>query len=246
MFEGIYFQFPKLGFLLFVYLGCEALCPLRTSPLYFPHTGRFGQIRVKPPLWHWVSKWAMIVMAIIALMSPVKERHESVEGGSYDIVLAIDPSALSPALIRQIEMFIDHRSGERVGVWSPDVSETIIPLTYEHDALKSMIRQLGHGESHGEVSRSIGRFFADSGEKIRWVVILSENPKSFVHALPVGVVHSVGSAGSGWVAQTDRAHPEFPMAPGIPTFEFYYVYPLFLGFLAMLAYLYGRNQKGLK
>ena len=43
---------------------------------------------------------------IVALMSPVKEHHESVEGGSYDIVLALDPAALSPALMEQIETFI--------------------------------------------------------------------------------------------------------------------------------------------
>lgn len=246
MFEGIYFQFPKLAFLLFVYLGCEALCRVRTAPLYFPHIRSFGMVGVNPPLWHWISKWAMITMLIIALMSPVKEHHESSEGGSYDIVLAIDPSALSPELVRQIETFIDHRSTERIGVWSPDISETIIPLTREHEALKSMIRQLSQGKRHAQVSRNVGRFFADSGEKIRWIVILSENPKSFVHALPVGVVHSVGSVGSDWLEEVERSYPELPVAPGIPTFDFYYVYPLFLGFLSMLVYLYGRNQKGLK
>ena len=76
MLEGIYFQFPKLSFILFFFLACEALCPLRSNPIYFPRNTLFGTQESKPPLWMWVAKWAMISFFIVALMSPVREVKE--------------------------------------------------------------------------------------------------------------------------------------------------------------------------
>lgn len=248
MFEGIFFLFPKLGFLIFVFLGCEALCPLRSTALYFPYLSRFAAVGVRRPLWHWISKWAMISFFVIALMSPVREHTIPSEGGGYDIVLALDPSALEKETLEQIGAFIDRRPEDRIGVWVPDAREVIIPLTREHDVLRSLVRQLASGESRGEVTREINRFFADSAQSSRWVVVVTETPKSFVHALSVGIELSVVSPqrDAGWGERIDREHPAIALRPVSVFFDFYYVYPLFLGFLAMLIYLYGRNQKGLK
>lgn len=247
MFEGIYFQFPKLGFVLFFFLACEALCPLRSNPLYFPRAPMFGSVGVKAPLWLWISKWAMIIGFVIALMSPVREREIAADTG-YDILLVMDPSIIEPEVISHVEAFIDRRSTDRIALWVPERSEVIVPLTREHAAVKSILSQLSAQLAEKKATRQISRFFTTSHEGRGWVLILSDKPETFVYALPVGVQTSIidVKTDSGWVEKSDRGHPPYARIPARRYFDYYYIFPLFLGFLAMLAYLYGRNQKGIK
>lgn len=247
MLEGIFFQFPKLGFLLFFFLACEALCPLRTNPLYFPRTPMFADVGVKSPLWLWIAKWAMISFLIVALMSPVREEESTVDTG-YDILLIIDPAAIEPDVIEQSKAFIERRMMDRIALWVPGKSEVIVPLTREHEVLGSILSQLSEEQNDGKVTRQISRFFTTSHEGRGWSIILTNDPESFVYSLPVDVQTSLIDPGKEdeWVETCDRDHPPFAVVSPYRYFEYYYIYPLFLGFLAMLAYLYGRNQKGLK
>ncbi|WP_424188692.1 hypothetical protein [Sulfuricurvum sp.] len=246
MFEGIYFQFPKLGFLLFFFLACEALCPLRRNALYFPRTPMFGDVGVKSPLWLWIAKWAMITFLIVALMSPVRDRDIPRHGNGWDILLILDPSVIQPQTLTQITSLIDQRPNERLAFWIPDTA--IVPLTYDHEALKSIVMQSEPREATQKVDRRISRFFATSEKEKRLAVILSNNPKSLVYALPVGVQTFIAAPRNepDWSIKLRGEYPPFGVQPSRRSFDFYYVYPLFLGFLAMLAYLYGRNQKGIQ
>ncbi|MBN2870935.1 MAG: hypothetical protein JXK04_08280 [Campylobacterales bacterium] len=247
MLEGVYFQFPKLGFLLFFFLACEALCPLRANPLYFPRTPMFAEVGVKSPLWLWISKWAMITLFIVALMSPVREREMAADTG-YDILLVIDPAALTSDVARNVHSFVERRPMDRIALWVPAKSEVIVPLTRDHDALRSILSQLTLESNEGKVTRQISRFFTTSHEDRRWALILSETPETFVYSLPVDVETSVIDVTheKEWPQTSDRDHPPYSVVTERKYFDYYYVYPLFLGFLAMLAYLYGRNQKGVK
>lgn len=247
MLEGIYFQFPKLGFLLFFFLACEALCPLRSNPLYFPRAPMFGAVGVKAPLWLWISKWAMITFLIIALMSPVRDREAAADTG-YDILLVVDPSLIDAGTISQTDAFIGRRTMDRIALWVPGDSEVIVPLTREHGVVRSILSQLSSEKTGAKVTRGISRFFTTSHEGRGWSVILTNEPESFVYALPVGVQTSVVEPAKEprWAEALDRAHPPYTVASVQKYFDYYYIYPLFLGFMAMLVYLYGRNQKGLK
>lgn len=246
MFEGIYFQFPKLGFLLFFFLACEALCPLRSNPLYFPRTLLFGEVGVKPPLWLWIAKWAMITFLIVALMSPVRDHEIPHNGSGWDILLVVDPSLIDSGILTEISEFIDRRPEERLALWIPD--NTLVPLTYEHEALLSILKQTLKQDAAESVNRNIGRFFATSKEGRKLAVILSNNPKSFVYALPVGIQTAVISPirEREWSVSLSRTYPPYKVQWQHRYYDYYYVYPLFLGFLAMLGYLYGRNQKGMR
>lgn len=249
MLEGIYFQFPKLGFLLFFFLACEALCPLRSNALYYPNTARFGDVGVKPALWMWVAKWAMIMFLIIALMSPVKEKSIAYQGGGgYDILLIVDPLMIDAHVIREISAFIDKRSGDAIALWIPEKPEVAVPLTYEYPALKSILSQTRRAERTTTVNTKIRRFFDVSAEAKRWTIIFSQDPKTFIHSLPVGDEVSISPYEKipQWIDTMHRTHPLFVRYPQYRYVDYYYVYPLFLGFMAMLVYLYGRNQKGLK
>lgn len=246
MFDGVYFQFPKLGFILFFFLACEALCPLRSNPLYFPRTLLFGEVGVKPPLWLWITKWAMISFLIVALMSPVRDHEIAHHNGGWDILMVVDPSLINPESLSQITSFIEDRPDERIALWIPE--NTIVPLTYEHEALLSIVKQTPRQASPSTSHKNINRFFSTSQEGHKLAVILSNNPKSFVFNLPKGVQKVIVSPvhEADWIEKMRRDYPVHIVQLNRRYFDYYYVYPLFLGFLAMLAYLYGRNQKGIK
>lgn len=246
MLEGLSFQFPKLGFLLFFFLACEALCPLRSNPIYFPRPFLFGGTEVRTPLWLWIAKWAMITFLIIAVMSPVRE-NETVPSEGYDVLLIVDPASADLRVKEQIAGFIARRPQDRIALWIPAKEEIIIPLTREHKPLASILAQVQKEKAQGVVSTQISRFFTTSSEGNGWAVILSNDPEKFVYSLPVGIQTSVVIPGTDprWGARLDRDHPPYTLQRAGRYFEYYYVYPLFLGFVAMLIYLYGRNQKGL-
>jgi len=246
MFEGIYFQFPKLGFLLFFFLACEALCPLRSNPLYFPRPSLFGEVGVKPPIWLWIAKWAMIALLIVAMMSPVRDREVTRHERGWDILIIVDPLLMETETIPEIISFMNQRTDERIALWVPD--NTIVPLTYEHKALISILKQTSLRESSGEVIRNISRFFATSQEGYKLAIIFSKNPKSFLNTLPIGIQTAMISPleEPQWANLLNRTYPPYKVQQSHRYFDYYYVYPLFLGFLSMLAYLYGRNQKGIR
>jgi len=41
MFDGIYFEFPKLLFVIFFFIACESLCKMKLPSFYFPHASQF-------------------------------------------------------------------------------------------------------------------------------------------------------------------------------------------------------------
>jgi Ca-activated chloride channel homolog len=246
MFDGITFQFPKLGFILFFFLACEALCPIRSNPLYFPRTLLFGEVGVKSPLWLWIAKWAMITFLIVALMSPVRDHEIAHHGSGWDILMVVDPSIIEADTLKTISTFIEGRPDERIALWIPE--NTIVPLTYDHEALISIVKQTPKHVSPSASHKSINRFFATSQEGHKLAIILSNTSKIFPYSLPSGVqtVMVSPTQEADWIEKVDRDYPIRIVESNRRYFDYYYVYPLFLGFLAMLAYLYGRNQKGIK
>lgn len=249
MVEGIYFQFPKLGFLLFFFLACEALCPLRTNTLYFSQAALFGEVGVKPARWMWISKWAMIILFIAALMSPVRDKVITYQGGGkYDILLILDPAVIDDRIKTELSEWIDKRPDEAIGLWIPAHAEVSIPLTHDHGTLKSILFQTNKEKNYGAVNTHISRFFTASDAKEKWVIIFTHDPKTFIVSLPAGIEASVAPEEDtkNWIDALHRDHPEFIRSQEHRYTDYYYIYPLFLGFMAMLAYLYGRNQRGLK
>jgi hypothetical protein len=249
MLEGIYFQFPKLGFLLFFFLACETLCPLRSNALYFPNTTHFGEAGVKPLLWMWLSKWGMISLFIVALMSPVKDQKITYYGGGgYDILLILDPAMIDRNVIAQVDKFIDKRPNDGIGLWVPGRSEVSIPLTYEHDVLKSILSQIPSGHDEAFIGPSISRFFNASLERAKWVIVISPDPQKALYPFPSGIEASYAPQNNraSWFESIHHAHPVLIPQQEHRYVDYFYIYPLFFGFMAMLSYLYGRNQKGLK
>ena len=240
MFEGVYFEFPKLSFLLFVFLACENLCPLRIPMFYFPHIERFAGAGVKSPAWMWISKWLMIAFLIVAIMSPVREILQIPRFEGYATLIVVDK--VDEDVRQNIKSFIELRPHDKIALYLPENIK--IPLTTDHNALLAMVDQLPDTPTSSNVDYTIKRFLMS--EKHPWIVVFSPRPKAFIHSLPPQIETSIvpQKGWSQWMKIQDEHHKPLPIRLPPPEIEYFYFIPLFLAFLSMMVYLYGRNQKG--
>lgn len=239
MFEGVYFEFPKLGFLLFVFLGCDQLCPLRTNPLLFPQLHHLSPPK-RSVTWITMAQWGMIVFLIVALMSPIKETPLPTHYAGYQtLIIADDTTAKTKTTITTL---IALRPHDAIGVY---VGGIILPLTYDHTALASMVTHVPQTTTTAPLPRETLQFLTTHTKP--WVIILSDHPQTWEKQLPLSLHDHLlisDKQEDQWIQKESRRHPAIEIFSEHSTKVYYYFYPLFLGFMALLLYLYGRNQRG--
>jgi len=162
MFDGIYFEFPKLLFVIFFFIACESLCKMKMPSLYFPHTAAFMKNTVSSSKLLFFLKWLTIVMMVLALMSPVKdEPYELKPKHGHEIALILDASGSmkergfdpqNPAASRFdvvksiVKDFIHKRGNDNLGlVVFGAYSFVASPLTYDKNILSRIVSQLQIG-----------------------------------------------------------------------------------------------------
>ena len=156
MFEGLYFEYPKIASFIVVYIACEAYCKLRSSAIYFPQAAAFTKETAAVSTLMWILKWLSVVLLILALMSPVRDTSlELAPTEGYDIALVLDASrsmqtkAFDRAkeessrfdVVKEIVTeFIDARTDDNLGlVLFGDYAFVAVPLTYDKNALKQIV-----------------------------------------------------------------------------------------------------------
>ncbi|MCW8895247.1 VWA domain-containing protein [Sulfurimonas sp.] len=159
MFDGLYFEFPKLIFVIFFFIACASLCKMKLPSIYFPHTGEFLKQSVSASKTLFFLKWLGIVMLILALMSPVKdEPYELEPKEGYEIALILDASESMKAqgfdarneqltrfdVVKEIVGdFVSHRKSDNIGlVVFGQYSFIASPLTYDENILNKIVSQL--------------------------------------------------------------------------------------------------------
>ncbi|WP_373036086.1 VWA domain-containing protein [Sulfurimonas sp.] len=159
MFDGLFFEFPRLLFVIFFFIACASLCKMKLPSLYFPHTGQFMKNSVSASKLLFFLKWLGIIMLILALMSPVKdEPYELKPKEGYEIALILDSSQSmkaqgfdvnNPALTRFdvvkdiVGNFIKERTNDNIGlVVFGAYSFIASPLTYDENILNKILSQL--------------------------------------------------------------------------------------------------------
>lgn len=159
MFDGLYFEFPKLAFLIFFYIACATLCKMRSPSFFFPHTRRFASESTTVSRLLFFLKWMGIVMSIVALMSPVRDNElQMAPTEGYDIVLVLDASdsmhakALDKAHPEQarfdvvkgiVKGFVDRRVNDELGlVVFGKYAFIASPLTYDRHLIEVVLDQL--------------------------------------------------------------------------------------------------------
>jgi len=162
MFDGLYFELPKLAFVIFFFIACETLCKMKLPSLYFPHANQFMQNSVSASKTLFLLKWLGIVMMILALMSPVKdESYELDPKDGYEIAMILDASqsmaakgfdASNPNLNRFdvvksiVGDFIEQRKNDNIGLVAfGEYSFIASPLTYDEHILNRILFQLQIG-----------------------------------------------------------------------------------------------------
>ncbi len=162
MFDGIYFEFPKILFVIFFFIACESLCRMRLPSLYFPHAKQFMKQGIASSKLLFFLKWIAIVMIILALMSPVKdEPYELEPKKGHEIALILDASGSmqergfdksNPRLSRFdvvkdiVRDFIAKRKNDNMGlVVFGSYSFIASPLTYDRNILSRIVSQLSVG-----------------------------------------------------------------------------------------------------
>ena len=162
MFDGIYFELPKIAFVIFFFIACETLCKMKLPSFYFPHAAQFMQKSVSSSKTLFFLKWLGIVMMILALMSPVKdEPYELEPKKGHEIALIVDASQSmqargfdrsNPRLTRFdvvkdiVNDFIKERKNDNIGlVVFGAYSFIASPLTYDERILTGIVSQLQIG-----------------------------------------------------------------------------------------------------
>lgn len=161
-FGGLYFELPKLFFLIFFFIACETLCRMKLPSLYFPHTSQFMKTGISSSKLLFFLKWLGIVMLIFALMSPVKdETYELDPKEGHEIALILDASQSmqergfdrnNPGHNRFdvvkliVQDFITKRPTDNIGlVVFGAYSFIASPLTYDEHILSRVVSQLQIG-----------------------------------------------------------------------------------------------------
>lgn len=162
MFDGLYFELPKLIFLIFFFIACETLCKMKLPSLYFPHAAQFMQKSVSSSKSLFLLKWLAIVMMIVALMSPViDEPYELEPKKGHEIALIVDASQSMQArgfdelnlnatrfdaVKHIVSDFIKKRETDNIGlVVFGAYSFIASPLTYDENILSRIVSQLTIG-----------------------------------------------------------------------------------------------------
>ncbi|MFA6191355.1 MAG: VWA domain-containing protein [Sulfurimonas sp.] len=162
MFDGLYFELPKLSFIIFVFIGCATICPMRLPSIYFPHARQFMKNSVSSSKLLFLLKWLGIIMMILALMSPVKDEPYEIEPKSgYEIALILDASESMTErgfdssnenlnrfdVVKNIVRdFIAKRKSDNMGlVVFGAYSFIASPLTYDENILSRIVSQLQIG-----------------------------------------------------------------------------------------------------
>ncbi len=307
MFDGLFFEYPKIAFVIGFFIACDYLCRLRLSSIYFPHTQQFVKHAMTQSKVLFLLKWLGIVMLIMALMSPVKEEEIALDPEQgYDIALVLDasqsmiarnfdpahPNATRFDAVKQIvSSFIKERKNDNLGlVVFGQYSFVASPLTYDKNILARVLDQLyigmaGKFTALYEALAQTVNLIKDSKAKNKIAILLTDGHNTPGGKIPLEVavelakkegvkVYPIGIGGPGeYDSQTlnyiaketgGQAFAAFNAMQLKKIYEtidslekseieresfnylkYYYMYPLLIGFMSLLGYVYLRNKKGL-
>jgi len=306
MFDGIYFEFPRLLFVVFFFIACANLCKMKLSSLYFPHTASFMKNTASTSKALFFLKWTAIVMMIIALMSPVKDQPYELEPkDGYEMTLVLDASQSMQAkgfdrtsprstrfdVVKEIVSdFIQKRENDNIGlVVFGEYSFIASPLTYDANILKGIVSELyiGMAGKYTALYESLAQgvnLLKMSDSKTKMIILLTDgfNTPDNRFALDVALdmvkkekikVYPIGIGGpneynrkilvkiakeSGGVAfgaanareledvykRIDQLEKSQIKNETFSYLQYYYIYPLFIGFISLMLYVYMRNKIG--
>ena len=191
------FEYPWILGLLILFVVCAQFCKIKARSIYFPHLNALmlGRGRKRNYLLL-ILKWLGIVLAIVALASPIltTEYNNSKKNGR-DIVLIIDASesmkqqgfdAKNRAknkfdVVKEVASdFVAKRENDRVGLITfADIAFVASPLTFEKKFLQQIIgmQRLGIAGRRTAINDALVQSYAmleKSKAKSQVVILLTD------------------------------------------------------------------------
>lgn len=159
MLNGIYFEYPFFALILLVFIICHFFCKPKLPSIYFSHAQKFLSTSNPSSRSLLLLKWLCIVMLVLAIMSPVKDKTYELEPKEgYEIALILDASESMRAqgfdrnnlhltrfdVVKSIVSdFISQRKNDNIGlVVFGAYSFIASPLTYDDNILNKIVSQL--------------------------------------------------------------------------------------------------------
>lgn len=148
------FQYPFWFLLIILFFVCTKWCPERSRAIFFPHINRLLKQGNISTSWLNFIKWIGIILAVIALASPVLTKsYTNSKKEGRDIVLILDSSqsmqqpfdtsyrSRFEVLKSVIVDFIKKRKNDRIGMITfADIAFIASPLTFEKKFLKEITK----------------------------------------------------------------------------------------------------------
>ncbi len=190
------FEYPPVLGLIFLFIGCAYFCKVKSRSIYFPHLKRLMLGSVKRNSLLLILKWLGIVLAIIALASPVLTReYSNSKKHGRDIVLIIDSSesmiqeGFDEAnktknkfdVVKEVASdFVAKRQNDRIGlVTFADIAFVASPLTFEKKFLQQIIgmQRLGVAGKRTAINDALVHSYAmleSSNVKSKVIILLTD------------------------------------------------------------------------
>ena len=190
------FESPWFFALVLLFLFCSKLCRQKGRSIYFPHLESLLVSNIHRSYLLVLLKWLGIVMAIVALASPIlTKEYSNTKKSGRDIVLVIDTSASMKQghfdqqdlsknkfdVVKEVARdFVSRREEDRIGLITfADIAFIASPLTFEKDFLEKIIelQRLGVAGQKTAINDAVVQSYAmleRSSAKSKVVILLTD------------------------------------------------------------------------
>ena len=254
MFDDLYFEYTKVFTFLAIFIACDAYCKLRSRAIYFPHVLRLTEEGEGMRNLLLFLKWLGIVMLILALMSPVKDKVSILAPSKpRAFVYVVDTSmhAFSEVKSSLSEIIKEYSDFEQGLIAFDESAYVVSSLTKDADALVPLFAQVKpkeHSVAQEEALFHMSRLFKATELQEKVALIFTDDvnkshilKKQFTSERVRFYLLSDEEDLSQFIARF-KAYEKIEKISY--TFKsYYYIYPLFFSFILFLLYVYLRNRR---
>ena len=211
------FEYPYVFFLIPFFIICSRFCPIREEVIFFPHLDLLRSGTNNSAFLLRFFKWMSIVLAVIALASPIKkDQIISLHKSGYSIVLALDASGSMrlgfgnrggmfyvpkdknsskfDISIKLAKEFIKKRGDDELGVVVfGNFAYVASPLSFDKDMIEKILDDLKvgiAGSNYTVINDALfisSKLFANSNAKTKIIILITDGQSRGEH-IPKDVV----------------------------------------------------------
>lgn len=210
--QGFNFEYPTAFLAILLFMACAYFCKEKSRAIYFPHVAKLMAQNASRTSYLGILKWLGIVLAIIALASPVVTKsYTNSKKEGRDIVLILDSSdsmrqrGFDPsnrnkskfeAVKEVVGDFITKRENDRIGmVTFADIAFIASPLTFEKKFLSNItkMQEMGMAGKRTAINDAIVQSYtllSKSKAKSKIAILLTDGVDN-MSKIPFGDVKSL-------------------------------------------------------